>query len=282
MHYPAVLHAQQWLMCDLSRRLRCRWPKIPRSDFRYLVEKFLELNALLRRPLKSHIACRNRIQQGRQQVVRVVRPTCDEEMMEAVDHASSVQIVRGHHLIEGAHGAFENPGVLLPLTFPFPVMNSPSKGFFHDQLYLTAAAVRHQKLDVFSLTEQVALRQQLECKNGFSKIATGHVSDIAQHAGCWSQLLFNGDGLQALFDHQPGEGGHPNVLGPTPEGFNDSGGGVGREQEASASAALFHHAAQVGLASMAEVIGIFDDDDARHSSQCSRCWRRRFFSGGWR
>ena len=136
-----------------------------------------------------------------------MRPSGNEKVMQSVNDTSSVQIMGRHHLIEGAHGSFQHPGVLLTLPLPLPIVDPPAKGFLQDELNLPSAAVGHQQLNVFPLRKQVALRHELERKDGFSQIPVGDVSDVPQDARRRVQALFLADGFQSLFNHQPGERG---------------------------------------------------------------------------
>ena len=187
---------------------------------------------------------------------------CNKEMVEAINDPPSVQIMVVHHEVQCPHGPFEDAGVLLPLLFPFPIVNTPSQCFFEDQLNLSSTAIGQQELDVFSVIEQRTLSEELEGKDGFSKVSVGHVSDVALDPYRWIQRFQLTDGLQTLLNHQAGKGGHSHVLCSASQGFNDSRGSMSSEDETGAPAAFLHHSPQVGLARLAQVVCILDDDDA--------------------
>ena len=94
------------------------------------VKQFFELNALLSRALKFHVASGNCGQEVSQKRFRVVRSAGHKEVMKTVNHPSPVEVVIGHHLVERPHGAFEYTGVFLTLAFPFPIVNPSTEGFF--------------------------------------------------------------------------------------------------------------------------------------------------------
>ena len=196
-----------------------------------------------------------------------MRPSGNEKVMQSVNDTASVQIMGRHHLIEGAHGAFQHPGVLLTLPLPLPIVDPPAKGFLQDELNLPSAAVGHQQLNVFPLGKQVALRHELERKDGLSQIPVGDVSDVPQDARRRVQALLLADGFQSLLNHQPGERRHANVLRSTSERFNDSRWRVRGEQKTCTAAAFLHHAPKVRLPSVTEVVRVLDDDDARNGGQ---------------
>ena len=87
------------------------------------MEQFLELNPLLSGALQIHVAGGNSGQEVGQERFCIVGTPSDEEVVQAVNHTSSVKIVVGHHLVHGPHGAFEYAGVFLTLALPFPLVN---------------------------------------------------------------------------------------------------------------------------------------------------------------
>lgn len=182
--------------------------------------------------------------------------------MEAINDAASVQIVVVHHLVQCPHCPFEDAGVLLPLLFPFPIVNTPTQCFFKDQLYLSSTAIGHQELDVFPVIEQRALSEELKGKDGLSKVSVGDVSDVAQDSHRWVQRFQLTDGLKALLNHEPRKGGHSHVLCSTSQGFNDSRRRMCGEDEPSTPAAFLHHSPQIGLACVTQIVSILNDDDA--------------------
>ena len=172
-------------------------------NFGKAMEKFFQLDALLSRALQPHVAPRYGVQQFCKKRVGVMSSAGDKEMMEAIDHAASVQIVVVHHLVQCSHRPFEDAGVLLPTFFPFPIVYTSTQCFFEDQLNLSPAAVGHQELDVFSVIKERTLSEKLKGKDGFAKVAIGHVSNVAQDPHRWVQQFQLTDGLKALLNHQP-------------------------------------------------------------------------------
>ena len=140
------------------------------SDFCNPVKQFLELNSFLCGPLKVCVASRNGFQQIRQHRIRVVRSSGNQEVVQAVDDAPPIEVVRRHHVIKRPHGAFEHSRVLLTLTLPLPFVNAAPKRFFKDHLHLPSTAVGHQQLDVLSVAKEVAKCEKLEGENGLSKV----------------------------------------------------------------------------------------------------------------
>ena len=187
---------------------------------------------------------------------------CNKEMVEAVNDSPPVQIMVVHHLVQCPHRPFEDASVLFPLLFPFPIVNTPSQCFFEDQLDLSPTAIGHQELDVFPVIKQRTLSEKLEGKDGFSEVAVGHVSDVAQNPYRWVQRFQLTDGFQTLLNHQPGKGWHSHVLCSTSQGFNDSRGSMCSEDKTGAPAAFLHHSPQIGLARLAQVVSILNDDNA--------------------
>ena len=250
------------------------------SDFCHAVEQFLELDSFLCGPLKLHVASRDGFQQIRQHLVEVVGPSGNQEVVKTVNDAPAVEVVRRHHLIQRPHGTLEGSRVFLALSFPLPFMDAPAERFFEHHLDLTTAAVGHQNLDVLSVVEKVATCEELEGEDGLSKVPGGDVGDVAQHALCGVELFCLGDAFQTLFDHDSRQRRHANMLGAASQRLDDSRRRVGREDEPRAATAFLHHSSQVGLASMTEVVGVFDDDDSRYSGKVAGRWRRGFLAGG--
>lgn len=251
------------------------------SDFCNPVKQFFKLNSFLGGPLKVCVASRNGFQQIRQHRIRVVRSSSNQEVVQAVDDASPVKVVRRHHVIQRPHGAFEHSRVFLTLTLPLPFVNATPKRFFKDHLHLPSTAVGHQQLDVLAIVKEVAKCEKLEGKNGLSKIPGGNVGDVAQHALCRLEFFGVSDAFQALLDHDSRQRRHANVLCSASQRLNDARRRVGGEDESSAAAALFHHSSQVRLARMTQVVGVFNDDDSRHCGKTSRRRSGGFLAGGW-
>ena len=57
------------------------------------MKEFFQLNTLLSRALKLHIASRNSIQEVSKEGFRVVSSSRHQKMVEAVDHAAAVKVV---------------------------------------------------------------------------------------------------------------------------------------------------------------------------------------------
>ena len=211
--------------------------------------------------LEAHVAPRNRVEKGCQHRFWIMAPAGDKKRMDAIDNTPSVKVMRSHGGIQGPHGSLQHAHVLLPLSVPFPSVNATPQGFFQHELNLSSRAVGHEELDVFSIVEQRAFSEELKHKNRFSEVATCNMGQITKHSRGGGLPLSGADGFQTLFDYQPGEVGHANVLGSAAQCFDDPGGGLGRENKSRTPAAFLHHATKVRLARTPEIIGVFDDDD---------------------
>ena len=107
------------------------------TDFCNVVHQGFKLDTRLSRTLQPHVALGKHIQQVSHHAVWIVAATCDQKVMQTIDDPPAVQIVHGHQLVEGPHGAFEDTRVFFSLAFPLPIVDTASQGLFEDELNIS-------------------------------------------------------------------------------------------------------------------------------------------------
>jgi len=132
--------------------------------------------------LEAHVATRNGVEKGGQHRFWIMAPAGDKKLVDAIDDAPSVKVMRSHGSIQGSHGSFQHAHVLLALSVPFPLVNAAPQGFFQHELNLSSRAVCNEELDVFPIVEQRAFSEKLKHKNRFSKVAPCNVGQITKHS----------------------------------------------------------------------------------------------------
>ena len=228
------------------------------------MQEALELNARLSGALEVGVTPRKGVEQICEDRFREVRTTGRQEGMDAIHHVPAVKFMRSHHGVQHPHGALEDTAVLVALFLPLPVMNTSSEGFLHHQLNISKGRVGHQGLNMGSVLKQPTLRKKLRNEQRLAEVALRNVCDVAQQAAYGRVPFCSKHGFKSLFNHGPGGRWKADVDRPASQGFDDARRRVGGENKTGASAALFHHPSQVGLSSMAEVIGVLDHDDPGH------------------